>query len=544
MRHWPAGALLGATGLALYLWPAFSAPVVLTSDSVLDLDWAARGIGIISPLSGPHHPAKPGYLFFLREAGRFGPPHGDERQIVVIQSLLLWVAIAVTSLALGMRFGPRWAAATYVLLLLFLRIRDVSSAIMSEALSASMFLLIVAALLDPPRRRWSAFLLGVAAAALFLVRPNVGGIAVLLALGSFLLAARRRRAPFFLAGFVALALAVWVATSPPNDALRGLAYPILEASRPYNWNPQPMENVPPTAEGQLRLAATHWREAFAGGSWHRDLVWRAFHGLLGTEFYDARWSPAYRAATTASRILSPFAICFVAALILAAPLRGDPRIPKALGVGLLCLLLPQNLLLGSRPRMGLPFLPGLLALGVACAPAVLSGSRRRLAGAFMIFGALVGATAWQREVLDWEWGVIESTDVRITQTIPPRALPVRPPATLHIRIAAPLLPTDAGLEVLGPGGERLYASQEQGRRATAPFVTFSLPASVLDANRRGAVALTLVATGRYDAFHYLLFPVIPPPWGASAHRFGNDELSPHSGVARGSLDWWARAGSP
>ena len=69
-----------------------------------------------------------------------------------------------------------------------------------------------------------------------------------------------------------------------------------------------------------------------------------------------------------------------------------------------------------------------------------------------------------------------------------------------------------------------------------------LPQALLDANRAGPVSLELHSTGSYDPTHYLLFPVIPPPWGRTARREGSPELSPASGVARGALDWWAHAG--
>ena len=52
-----AGLLLG--GLAIYLVPALSAPVVTWSDSTLDLDWARKGEGIVTPVVSPHHPPKP-----------------------------------------------------------------------------------------------------------------------------------------------------------------------------------------------------------------------------------------------------------------------------------------------------------------------------------------------------------------------------------------------------------------------------------------------------------------------------------------------------
>ena len=66
-----AGLLLG--GLAIYLVPALSAPVVTWSDSTLDLDWARKGEGIVTPVVSPHHPPKPGYILFLRAVLLAGP---------------------------------------------------------------------------------------------------------------------------------------------------------------------------------------------------------------------------------------------------------------------------------------------------------------------------------------------------------------------------------------------------------------------------------------------------------------------------------------
>ena len=57
---------LSAFGLAVYLVPALAAPVVSWSDSALDLDWARKGEGIVTPVVSPHHPPKPGYILFLR----------------------------------------------------------------------------------------------------------------------------------------------------------------------------------------------------------------------------------------------------------------------------------------------------------------------------------------------------------------------------------------------------------------------------------------------------------------------------------------------
>src|ERR1017187_2934772 len=77
-----------AAGLFLsYMWPAIVAPVVTWSDSTIDLDWARRGLGILSPAADPTHGAKPGYLLFLRTA--LAVSGNSTRSVVILQSLAL-----------------------------------------------------------------------------------------------------------------------------------------------------------------------------------------------------------------------------------------------------------------------------------------------------------------------------------------------------------------------------------------------------------------------------------------------------------------------
>jgi hypothetical protein len=107
---------LAVLGLLLYLWPALRAPVVLWSDSALDLDWARRGVGIVSPVpptpgaEQPAHPAKPAYLLFLRAVQAVAPGGEETRFIVVVQSVLLWASIAATSLLVARRRGESLSA--------------------------------------------------------------------------------------------------------------------------------------------------------------------------------------------------------------------------------------------------------------------------------------------------------------------------------------------------------------------------------------------------------------------------------------------------
>jgi hypothetical protein len=206
------------------------------------------------------------------------------------------------------------------------------------------------------------------------------------------------------------------------------------------------------------------------------------------------------------------------------------------------MLVAHDLVFGSHPRYILAFLGVLLLLAVSQAGA-LGPSRRGGLAALAVGVGLLVLLGRNRGIVDWEWGLVEASGVRIEQTIPVRSLPAAAPATIHVRIAPHLLPTHARCELLGPDGEVLHAGgPEAGSRE--PYLTAALPQALLDANRRGPVTLTIAATGSYDDTHYVLFPVIPRPWGAPARREGSAALSPGTGVATGSLDWWAHAGAP
>jgi hypothetical protein len=535
-------ATLAVLGLALYLWPALSAPVVLWSDSALDLGWARHGEGIVTPVVSPHHPPKPGFILFLRAVLAVGPGAGTERRVVVAQSILLWLAIAGTALFVGRRVGPRTGLLLYVVLVLLLRLRDASSAVMSEALTAAILLPLVAVLLEPPARAWTAALLGVAAAALFLVRPNAGAVALVAAAASLELAGRGRRVAPLVLGFLLLWAPVWWTTSVAGDPFRGMSPAFITGSHDYAWVPEPERPAPePPPAVQVRSALERWNAtlAEASGDRGRQLAWRALHGLLGTDYYDARWSPLYSRADFLSRVATPPVTLASIAVLLAVSFRGRARIPKILGLLLAVLLVAQSLVLGALPRLALPFLPALILCGVAALPG-LDGVSRRFAAA-LILVALAGAVAWQRQVLDWEWGRIEAPGLRFVQPIPRGALPATAPATLHIRVAPLVVPTTVELEVLGPDGARL-AAESPVHWGDSPYLTIPLPEALLAANRRGPVEIALVSRGTFDAVHFLVFPVIPLPWGEPARRDGSAELSPSTGIPAGSVDWWAHAG--
>lgn len=548
-------ASLGALGLALYLWPAIAAPVVLWTDSAIDLRWAETRVfwpeRERGP-AGPPHPGKPGYLIFLWLARWAVPGVSAARSVVLAQTLLLWMSIAGTSLYIAKRKGATAGASLYLVLILFLRFRDAASAIMTEAVTAALVLPIGALTLLPPWRRGRGFvLLAAAIALLFFVRPNAGAIALALAGFKLLLDRAWRPLALLLLSSAAFLLPLWLLARAPNKGgiLGDLAGTMLDGSADYTWRPS-LEPWPrrateaETVREELRAAVQNWKVFLRQErtDFRRQLLWRALHGIFGTEFYDARWSSAYRRLDEASRILAPFLLLAAIPLLLLLPFSGPEKAWNGIGPLLILLLIAQSLVLASYPRYVLPFLPVLLMLFTLALKEAAGSGRRRLLGSALLSLALAGLLAMQRGVLSWEWGQVEAPVVTLTQRIHRGALPAAEPATLHIRIAPPLLPTNAHLEILGPGSRPLYSSLGDSSRHRAS-IPIALPGWLLETNRREPVELQLVSRGDYGPVHYLLFPVVPPPWGPPARRKGSVDLSPATGITAGSLDWWAHPGA-
>ena len=516
---------LGILGLALYLWPAIAAPVVLWADSRFDLRWAREGVGIVSPapIEGIVHPAKPFYLLFLKAVELVAPAGAEARWSVVLQSILVWLAIVVSSVLVARKVSPARGVALYVVLILTLRLRDSASAVMSEALSAALFLVLCAALIEPPAQPWLAALFGASAGALFLVRPNVGAIAAGLALIAWLPKGPKRLSFAFLAAFAILSVPIWMATAPPRDAWRGMAPAFTAAASEYGWIP----------------ASSH-RIAESASDVRRELIWRTFHGVFGTEYYDARWSPRYQALSEASRLLCPWLVIAAIAALAAAPRAPGPA--RRLGLSLSAVLVVQSYVLGALPRFSMPMISGLFLFAAAAWPPGFR-DRRRAWIAVAAGVAIAALLATQPEIFDWEWGKVETAGIRIVERVPRGSLPSHGPATLHVRIAAPVLPSAAGFAIRDSDGHALFETDRSSSDPARPDITVSLPEAILEANRRGPVILTLESRGSYDPTHFLLFPVVPPPWEPSARREGSAELSPDSGVSRGGLDWWAHEGA-
>jgi hypothetical protein len=548
-------AICAAAGLALYLWPAVQAPPVLWADSDIDLDWARRGIGIFSAvpsgeqLAAGVHQAKPLYLLFLRCAIALAPASRAAQAVVILQSLLLclvilWVSFRGRGTAIG--------TATCVVLLGFLRLRDSASSVMSEPLTAALLLVAARGFLVLPETWQGAGALGAAIGTLFWVRPNAGAVALVLVAARYLLKRRFAAGWPAAAAFLLIVMPIAIATRPGagGPALRGLAFPLLVGSTDYAWAPavaaiETSDQARRQSE-EVRRARENWRRlgqslSRADPDAQRQLAWRAAHGLFGTEFYDASWSPVYRALTSWSRLFTPILTLASLALLLALPFRGEDRSLNAVGPLLVAMLLAQNLVLGSLPRYDLPFLPLLFVLAVMAAGS-LRDDRRRTILAASLFVILMALVVRCRYLLDWEWGRIESAGVTLSQRVARASLPRTAPATLHIRIGSAAQSTGTALEVLGPRDQPLLSSSQitDPRR---PALEIPLPQWILDENQKDAIEIRIRSTGSYGPFSFCLFPVIPAPWAGAAHRFGSEWLSPSTGIRAGSLDWWAHPGS-
>jgi hypothetical protein len=318
---------------------------------------------------------------------------------------------------------------------------------MSEALTAALLLPIVAILLDPPKRLAAAAGLGLAIAVLFLVRPNAGAAVVILAPAALWLSGGRRTILALLAGFAALWLPFWALTRVSGDPFRGMSPAFISGSVDYSWIPgheTAREEPPPFV--QVRTAIASWKATLGekGADLFRQLAWRALHGALGTEFYDARWSPAYARLSTLSRLAAPLLILAALAALLTAPLRA-----AATAKAHLLPLRPGGAEPRSRQALRASHFPCCRrsCLRDRRAPLQTKGAGRRIAA------AAVSACSWRaRGSARSSTGNGASSKLRcgIIQTIPRGALPLRAPATLHIRIAPPLLPSGAGLEVSDP----------------------------------------------------------------------------------------------
>jgi len=534
--------ILAASGLAYYLVAAFRAPVVEWIDSRLDFDLASRPLGFLlgtPDTGGPMHPLKPLYVLFLRIAvAGFRHP---KRAIVVAQSLLLWASFVATARLLARSRGTAFGTVSLAAFFFLLSARDAQSAVMPDGLATACFLPLAAlAVFRAPRSPRATYLAGLATAALFFVRQNAG-VAIGVLLIAMLVPEARfgRRVLVLAAGFLSLLLpfraAQWAIRRPP--ARSGVTTGLVTGSLDYEWaplgNPWPSAPSPAAlATIERRLAASNWRPLLRlrDPDVRRQWAWRLFHGTTGGEYYDDRWSGAYHRADEISRNARPVVTLAAIALLLAGLIFRDSRRVAGAGILLLFLLTAQNLVIGSLPRFGLPYLAPLWMLALAGA------SRRALPPAAGIFVLLAFFVAGSPQILDREWGLIEKSGVVVHQKIPREGLE-HSGGTIHLRVGSLTGRTSAEFSVLDDRGRTLFRSRDNPR-PERPEIAVPIPSDLRVRNADEPVDLRVVAGAGFTPVDFYVFPVIPPPWSAPARREGSAELSPGTGVASGGLDWW------
>ncbi|HET9793354.1 MAG TPA: hypothetical protein VFS34_02740 [Thermoanaerobaculia bacterium] len=536
--------VLGMAGLFVYLWAAMRGPVVVWSDSRIDLALARERLGFLGgkayrDVGGWGHAIKPGYILFLTLCRTFfGNP---VRASVVIQSLALFAAIAAVAALVAGKRGRGHGAAFFLAVLAMLSFRDAASAVMSESLATAGFVAAAAVIAlargDTIRR---LFLLGAAIAALFLVRPNVGAAAGVLALVG--LESPRLRRPVVWGALAAGFLALWAPLElarrahDPSPGRSGMSSAVLTGSLDYLW-PAVVPHWPAaatpagTARDELRLAGSRWAAMWppATPEIRRQWIWRAFHALLGTDYYDASWSAAYWRIDEGAKIARPFLVLLAVGWTLCGWRSRETRRFALLGTILILMVVAQSLLVGSLPRYGLPFLAPLLLF------AVLSATRKFIAP--LLAAAAFAWLVWSRPgVLDREWGRIEKSGVVVRQEIPRNGLDRRR-SELRVRIGSLTGATSAELSIEDESGRPLFSSR-RNPHPESPTIVVPLPADLVERNRRAPVEIRFVAGGGFDATNFYVFPVVPRPWGAPARREGSRALSPTTGVLSGGLDWW------
>jgi hypothetical protein len=548
-RHGPRSIvffLLAAMFLAAYVFAAWRAPVVEWVDSRLDLDLASRPFGFLlgtPDTGGPMHPLKPLYILFLRLFLRAGVLAGGDpkRSIVVAQALLVWASFAVTARLLARHRGAAFGIASLVAFFFLLSARDAASAVMPEALATAGLLPLVAlAVFRPPESPGATWLAGLSAAGLFFIRQNAGAAIVVVLIAALAFKPRfPRRALVFGAGFLSLLVPLVVAQRLIRrpEARSGVSTGLVTGSLDYEWAPlaQPWPAAPSpssVAGAERRLAAAGWRPMLhlRDPEVRRQWAWRLFHGLMGGEYYDARWSRTYRRLDEVSRSGRPIATLAAISLLVAGLFSRRSRAAAAAGILLLLLLTAQNLAIGSLPRFGLPYLAPLWMLGLACA------GWRSLAPAAVVFALLGFFVLRSPQMLDREWGQIEKSGVVVRQTIPRGALG-KDREMVRVRVASLIARTSAELSVTDDRGHTLFRSRENPR-PERPEIVVPIPPDLRARNRKEPIELRFVAGSGFTDVDFYIFPVIPPPWGTPARREGSDELSPATGIARGSLDWW------
>jgi len=551
---WACGALLLAAG-ALYLATAAAAPKE-TAYGKWDLEILRRwGVtGILAPLPDlPDHLLKPGYILYLRAILGARAPFPIGR-VLIVNALLAVVSFAAVAFALWTTRRFRGALLAAAFFLFFAPLRDCADDVMSELPAAAGLLACLALLVLAVERREALFpVVGLLAAVLALIRPNVGELAVAIGVLAAAGTPRGLRKAAALVGCFVAGTALLTGMGRWKDiSLNPLTVeastPLLWGAADYYWKPDVglwPSGLDAVEKGRAERAAAArlWKAKVRRWSPddRRALLWKLGHAALSSDQLPPRWRPpAYLAYDKAIRRwwwLAALALLSASAAA-ASGGRGPWRLAPAL---IAAAIVAQGALFGADPRFALPLVPAwCIVLFLALPGSVLSP--RTLAAVAVVLTAFVALLAAVPDASTSDYAVVRGP-APLSFPVPASAFPrAGESATLHVRILELSQKFDRGLTIES-GGRELARYEPDPARPYPAFLSAVIEGDFLETARRAGLVVDLRPRGAAD-WNFFYFPVIPAPWAASATIAGEAAIeSGYGGTTRGGIPWWVHEGA-
>ena len=545
--------MLAAAG-ALYVATAASAPKI-SAYGRWDLEILRRWgeTGVIAPLPDlPDHLLKPGYIAYLRAIGGTHTPF-PVRRVCVVNAGLAVAAFALLAFALWKtrRYGAAAAAAGFFLL--YSPLRDSANDLSSELPAAAGLVACLALLILARERRERLVLLtGALAAAVALVRPNVGELAVVVGAVVLWESSRGWRQPVLLAASFLAVTVLFAALGRTRDVSLNpftveASTPLLWGAADYYWKPD--VGAWPTgataaekSRAERQDARRIWKAKLLRWSPddRRALLWKLGHAVFSSDQLPSRWQPGismtYDKGVRRWWWVGALVLLSGSALVSAGG-RGPWRLAPVLVAAAVVL---QGLVFGADPRFALPLIPAWFVVTLLALPgARLTRSALAAAAMTAVIGlALIGAVP---DVTNSDYAVVHGPEP-LSFSIPARAFArTGERATLHVRFLELSQKFDRGLTIEA-GGRVIAAFPAEPQRPYPPFVSAVVEGSLLENARRTGLAVEL-RPGAPTTGSFFYFPAIPTPWGVPATISGKSILeSGFGGTVEGGIPYWVHDG--
>ena len=551
---WACGAFLLAAG-ALYLATAAAAPKE-TAYGKWDLEilrrWGATGL--LAPLPDlPDHLLKPGYILYLRAILGAAAPF-PIRRVLIANALLAVASFAAVAFALWKTRRFRAALLAAAFFLFFTPLRDCADDVLSELPAAAGLLGCLALLVLAVERREVLFpVVGLLAALLVLLRPNVGELAV--AIGVLTAAGTPRgfrKAAALVGCFAAITVVLtglgrWRSISL-NPLTVEASTPLLWGAADYYWKPDVgvwPSGLDAAEKGRAERAAAArlWKAKVHRRSRddRRALLWKLGHAVLSSEQLPPRWRPAaYMAWDKAIRRwwwLAALALLSASA-VAASGGRGPWRLAPAL---MAAAIVGQGVVFGADPRFALPLVPAWCVVLLLALPGSTL-SPRTLAAGGVVLAAFVALLAAAPDASTSDYAVVRGP-APLSFPVPASAFArTGDRATIHVRFLELSQKFDRGLTI-EIGGREIARYDPDPARPYPAYLSAVVDGELLETAQRAGLIVDIRPRGAAD-WNFFYFPVIPPPWAAPAAIVGERTIeSGYGGTTLGGIPWWVHAGA-